>query len=119
MKRLQNFRVYLNQLLNIIFHFQDFKYVDTFGEQLVGKSDPVIVLLTLDASSFIGGKFKVLAREAFEGTGFRPGRLVFGAGNAALLGSAVQVEPRRLGAVYCDNRPKVLFKIDLENDEGK
>ena len=72
-----------------------------------GKSDPVIAVL--DLSSEQPAKVRIL-----EGvpSGWSPG-LVKWVGSG-LVGVAYRTEPRRLGKIYCSNRPSVLFHLSLE-----
>jgi len=83
------------------------KFQEEWGEQMVGKSDPVIAVL--DLSSEQPAQVKVL-----EGvpSGWSPG-LVKWMGDG-LVGVAYRTEPRRLGKVYCSNRPSVLFHLSLD-----
>lgn len=100
--------------LILSFFPQEYRFHEEFGEQLVGKGDPVIAVREEEAGD--GGKFRVVARETFSRLGLRPGRLAW-AGERRLVGAALQIEPRILGAIYCDNRPKRIFVIDLDKDE--
>lgn len=83
------------------------QYVEDFGEQLVGKSQPVIVTLELAT-----GTFKV---EGGFGKNFIPGQLQW-LGDDALVGIFMHSEPNyRLGIIYCSNRPSYIFKLDLSS----
>lgn len=87
------------------------RFKSEFGEQLVGKSDPVIVLLNLETRE----------TETFaptESEGWMPGQILFH-GENSIIGTAVSVNPRPLGVIYCTNRPKVVFKLCLKTKEYK
>jgi len=104
---------------------REFDYVEDWGEQLVGKSQTVVVRLDLDT-----GKATVFSRESFGVEKDNPnvhkvlpddfcvGKLVFGASADVVYGQAVTTAKRRLGFVYCDNRPAHIFKLDM-SDGGK
>ena len=49
---------------------------------------------------------------------FCVGKLVFGPNADVVYGQAVTTAKRRLGFVYCDNRPAHIFKLDM-SDGGK
>jgi hypothetical protein len=36
-----------------------------------------------------------------------------------LVGVAVSNEPRRLGLIYCTNRPSVVFQLSVSEEAGK
>ena len=80
------------------------RYVEEWGEQLVGKADPVIVKLEL-------GSEQPVSCEVVKGveSDYSPGLVRPWAGG--LVGVAYRTTPRRLGKVYCTNRPSVLFHI--------
>ena len=80
------------------------RFVEEWGEQLVGKANPVIVKLDL-------GSEQPVRCEVVKGvdSDYSPGLVRPWAGG--LVGVAYRNTPRRLGKVYCTNRPSVLFHI--------
>ena len=46
------------------------------------------------------------------------GRVVFGATPDIMYGQAVSTAKRRLGFVYCDNRPAHIFRLDASGGGG-
>ncbi len=91
---------------------KEYEYVEEWGEQLLGKSQPVIV--TVDMATY---EVKVADSESI------PDDKSFGElqwiGNDDLVGIAVHNAPYRLGLIYCSNRPMDLFKLDLKSGEYK
>ncbi|TRY64188.1 hypothetical protein TCAL_10786 [Tigriopus californicus] len=85
---------------------QEFRFKDEFGEQMVGQGRPVIVLVDLKTE-------EVKLWDESLPSDWCPGQLQFY--KDALIGMAVKVEPFRLGLVYCSNRPRVIFKLDLNS----
>ena len=78
--------------------------MEEWGEQLVGKADPVIVKLDLSSEQPVS--CEVVAGVAPD---YSPGLVRPWAGG--LVGVAYRTTPRRLGKIYCSNRPSVLFHI--------
>ena len=78
--------------------------MEEWGEQLVGKADPVIVKLDLSSEQPVS--CEVVAGVAQD---YSPGLVRPWAGG--LVGVGYRTTPRRLGKVYCSNRPSVLFHI--------
>jgi len=101
---------------------REYDYVEDWGEQLVGKSQTVIVRLALDS-----GKVDVMARKSFGVEKDNPnvhkilpdnfcvGKIVAGESGSVLYGQAVTTEKRRLGFIYCDNRPSHIFRLDVDS----
>ncbi len=84
---------------------EDFRLRDDLGEQMVGKSEPCVVVVHLEE-----GRFQVLDGEDLFGKGqegrrLLPGQLRFRPGSSQLVGIAVEVGPYYLGLIYCSNRP--------------
>eukprot|EP00092_Neocalanus_flemingeri_P040427 GFUD01044028.1.p1 GENE.GFUD01044028.1~~GFUD01044028.1.p1 ORF type:complete len:711 (-),score=264.14 GFUD01044028.1:62-2194(-) len=82
------------------------EYCEDWGEQMVGKSDPVIVRLGLESE-------QPVQAEVLSGVpaGWSPGLVRWWAGG--VVGVAYRTSPRRLGKVYCSNRPSILFHLTL------
>ncbi len=86
---------------------QEFRYKPTFGEQLAGKHQSVVVTLDL-----ISDKFDVLDTDVFP-EGHHPGQVTF-YGDDTLIGITVDMSAIYLGLVYCSNRPSVIFSLDVQ-----
>ena len=82
----------------------EFQYEEDWGEQMVGKVCPVVVRLGLESE-------QPVSCEVVEGGGadLSPGLVTPWAGG--LVGVAYQTQPRKLGKVYCSNRPALLFHL--------
>lgn len=80
------------------------QYREEWGEQLVGKADPVIVVL--DVTKDQPADVRVLAGVP---AGWSPGLVRWWQGG--VVGVAYKTEPRRLGKVYCSNRTSQLFHL--------
>jgi len=82
-------------------------FKEEWGEQLVGKSSSVIVCLDLTSEQPVSCKI-------LEGVpdNYSPGLIRWWEGGVA--GAAYRTSPRRLGKVYCSNRPSVLFHLTLD-----
>lgn len=89
---------------------QQYRYKDEFGEQLVGQGRPVIVVVNLNTD-------EVKLWDESLPVDWCPGQLQFY--KDTLVGLAVKVEHFRLGLVFCSNRPKVIFSLDLESGEHR
>ncbi len=90
---------------------QEFQYKPTFGEQLVGKHQSVVVLLDL-----ISEKFEVLNTNVFP-KGHQPGQLTFYEDNT-LIGITVDLSAIYLGLIFCSNRPSVIFSLDVQEPKS-
>ena len=78
-------------------HGQEFQYRQEFGEQLVGKSHPIIVSLDIEKDHFAVHDSAVPKQ-------WMPGQLVFYS-RSTLVGIATTSKPFYLGLIYCSNRP--------------
>jgi len=85
------------------------EYQEEWGEQMVGKSNPVIVMLDLKGEQPVDAK-------VLDGVpdGWSPGLVKWWAGG--VVGVAYRTTPRRLGKVYCSNRPSILFHLTLSGE---
>lgn len=81
----------------------EFLYSQDWGEQQVGKSKSVLVIVNLKSL-----EIKVLnikeEKEYFYGSGTW-------ASDGSIIAVAYEVHPRRLGRVYCTNRPSFIVRI--------
>jgi len=80
----------------------EYKYEQDWGEQMVGKVSPVIVRLNLESEMPVQCSIVPGVNEDYS-----PGLVRPWAGG--LVGVAYRNTPRKLGKVYCSNRPSVLF----------
>jgi len=80
----------------------EYAFREEWGEQLVGKSESCLVLLDLASEQPVVAKVLDGVPE-----GWCPALAVFWSGGVA--GVAYRSTPRRLGKVYCSNRPGVVF----------
>jgi len=86
-----------------------FDFRQDWGEQMVGKIDPVVALLDLE--SVQPATIKIL-----EGIpeGWSPGLVRFW--KSGIVGVAYRTTPRKLGKIYCTNRPAILFFLDFQGN---
>jgi len=85
------------------------EFSEDWGEQMVGKTNPVIVILDLESEQPV--KCQVLAGVP---EGWSPGLVKWWEGG--VVGVAYRTSPRRLGKVYCSNRPSVLFHLSMSGE---
>merc|ERR550534_3254506 len=88
----------------------EYKFTQDWGEQMVGKVSPVIV--KLDLTSELPVSCEIVAGVD---DNFSPGKVRPWA--EGLVGVGYRTTPRRLGKVYCSNRPSVLFHIPEGSDK--
>jgi len=82
-------------------------FKEDWGEQLVGKHNPVIVCLDINKEQPVNCKVLDGVPENYS-----PGLIRWWEGG--VVGLAYRTSPRRLGKVYCSNRPAVLFHLTLD-----
>ncbi|XP_060802814.1 acylamino-acid-releasing enzyme isoform X2 [Amyelois transitella] len=85
---------------------EEFIYRQDWGEQLVGKYLSSIVVCEVDTE-------KITVIEGLPQS-WCPGQVRFTPDGKSLVGVAWETEPRRLGLIFCTNRPSVIFKITLD-----
>ena len=85
---------------------REYTFQEEWGEQLVGKSQSVVVVVDLPSLSVD------VLREEFFPDNLSPGQLQW-AGENEIIGIVVDSLPYRLGLIYCTNRPSGLFKLNL------
>ncbi|XP_052759422.1 acylamino-acid-releasing enzyme-like isoform X2 [Galleria mellonella] len=90
---------------------EEFVYRQDWGEQLVGKHLSSIVVCQLQTE-----KFTVL-----EGLpeSWCPGQVSFTPDGKSVVGVAWETEPRRLGLMFCTNRPGYIFSLTLDGKLSK
>ena len=81
----------------------EYKYEQDWGEQMVAKVSPVLVKLWLETEQ------PVDCQVVEAGGEYSPGLVRRWAGG--LVGVGYNTEPRKLGKVYCSNRPAVIFHV--------
>lgn len=88
---------------------EEYTYRDEWGETLVGKHQPVVVVCDLNSELLT-----VLDAIPSE---YSPGQVIWTPDGKGIVGVGWKNEPRRLGLVYCTNRESVIFHLSLENGE--
>lgn len=89
---------------------QEYTYSEEWGEQLIGKSQSVIVTVDLATT-----EVKVIEYLAPDRKHLCPGQLQW-ISNDVLVGVAADTRPYRMGLIYCSNRPIGLFKLNTSTD---
>ncbi|XP_013143023.1 PREDICTED: acylamino-acid-releasing enzyme-like [Papilio polytes] len=90
---------------------EEFIYRQDWGEQLVGKFFSVIVVCKLATET-------VTVLEGLPET-WCPGQVRFAADGRGVLGVAWLTEPRRLGLIFCTNRPSYIFELSFDGKLNK
>ncbi|KAJ0176985.1 hypothetical protein K1T71_006994 [Dendrolimus kikuchii] len=87
---------------------EEFLYRQDWGEQLVGKHLSVIVVCNLETEklSILEGLPHALC----------PGQVRFSPDGRSVVGVAWETEPRRLGLIFCTNRPSFIFVLTLDGN---
>lgn len=77
---------------------------------MVGKIESVVVLYDIESDSI-----KIL-----EGVpeNIFPAQTVWSPDGSHIVGVAMKTNPRKLGCIYCANRPSSLFKLDFNGNYG-
>ncbi|CAH2038013.1 unnamed protein product, partial [Iphiclides podalirius] len=85
---------------------EEFLYRQDWGEQLVGKHLSVVVVCKLATESIT----------VLEGLpeSWCPGQVRFANDGLSVYGVAWETEPRRLGLIFCTNRPSYIFNLTLD-----
>ncbi|EFX83216.1 hypothetical protein DAPPUDRAFT_302099 [Daphnia pulex] len=89
----------------------EYDFVEDWGEQFTGKSQPVICIFKVNWDPF-QSEDCVRILEASEE--WSPGQLIW-CSNNQLAGVAWFHQPRRLEIIYCSNRPSQIFKVDISS----
>ncbi|KAL4719687.1 hypothetical protein ACJJTC_003008, partial [Scirpophaga incertulas] len=85
---------------------EEYVYRQDWGEQLVGKYMSVIVVFKLETE-----KCTILEGLPED---WCPGQVRFSPDGGSVVGVAWCVEPRRLGLIFCTNRPSYIFSLTLD-----
>ncbi|CAG9786385.1 unnamed protein product, partial [Diatraea saccharalis] len=90
---------------------EEYLYRQDWGEQLVGKYLSVIVVCKLQTETCT----------ILEGLpdSWCPGQVRFSPDGQSVVGVAWQTEPRRLGLMFCTNRPSCIFTLTLDGHMKK
>ncbi|KAL0840917.1 hypothetical protein ABMA28_014715 [Loxostege sticticalis] len=90
---------------------EEFVYRQDWGEQLVGKHLSVIVVCRLQTETC----------SVLEGlpASWCPGQVRFAPDGQSVVGVAWETEPRRLGLIFCTNRPSFIFSLSLDGHMRK
>ncbi|XP_026725351.1 acylamino-acid-releasing enzyme-like isoform X1 [Trichoplusia ni] len=90
---------------------EEFLYRQDWGEQLVGKHLSVIVVckLATETLTILDGLPE----------SWTPGQVRFLPDGSGVVGVAWETEPRRLGLIFCTNRPSYIFSLTLDGTMKK
>lgn len=89
----------------LFFQGEEYVYREEWGEQLVGKHQSCLVVCDIESESI-----SVCPGVPPE---YCPGSAVWSP-EGHIVGVCVQSTPRRLGLVYCSNRPSFIFQLTLD-----
>lgn len=87
---------------------EEYLYRQDWGEQLVGKKMSIIVEYDVenDQVDIINGIPEDVC----------PGQVIYAPDGSYLIGVAYNIEPRKLGLIYCTNRPSTIFRLDFNGN---
>ncbi|CAH0579001.1 unnamed protein product [Chrysodeixis includens] len=90
---------------------EEYLYRQDWGEQLVGKHLSVIVVFKLATETLT----------VLDGLpeSWTPGQVRFLPDGSGVVGVAWETEPRRLGLIFCTNRPSYIFSLTLDGTMKK
>ncbi|XP_063533880.1 acylamino-acid-releasing enzyme-like isoform X2 [Cydia strobilella] len=90
---------------------EEYVYRQDWGEQLVGKHLSVVVVCRIESEAF----------SVLEGLpeSCCPGQVRFALDGKSVVGVAWETEPRRLGLIFCTNRPSFIFDLTLDGQLTK
>ncbi|XP_056638015.1 acylamino-acid-releasing enzyme-like [Diorhabda sublineata] len=89
---------------------QEYVYVQDWGEQLVGKK--ISILAQYDIENDVVDILEGVPENIFAA------QPKYAPNGSYIVGVAYQLEPRKLGMVYCANRPSTIFHLDFEGNYG-
>jgi len=92
----------------------EYEFTEDWGEQLVGKSQPVICIFNVNFEPLKNSENPVRVFEP--NNDWSPGQMTW-CSNDQVVGVAWFHHPRRLGLIYCSNRPSKLFKLSLSTGQ--
>ncbi|XP_077282903.1 acylamino-acid-releasing enzyme-like isoform X2 [Arctopsyche grandis] len=84
----------------------EYDYKPEWGEQLVGKHLSSIIMCQLETEAF-----DVID---WIPDSWCPGQVSWSPNGEAIIGVAWETEPRRLGLIFCTNRPSFIFSVTLD-----
>lgn len=85
-------------------------YRQDWGEQLVGKKRSIIAEYHLenDEVEILSGLPEDVC----------PAQVTYSPDGSFVVGVAYKIEPRKLGLIYCTNRPSTIFMLDFSGNYG-
>lgn len=89
----------------------EYDYKPEWGEQLVGKHLSSIIMCQLETEAF-----NVID---WIPDSWCPGQVSWSPNGEAIIGVAWETEPRRLGLIFCTNRPSFIFSVTLDKKYSK
>lgn len=95
----------------LFFQGEEYIYKEDWGEQLVGKYQPVIGICDI----------KLETLQVLQGVppNFSPGQVIWAKNGEGVYGIALDNEPRKLGLIYCTNRKGYVFHLSLKGEFSK
>lgn len=97
---------------NIVYNQgEEYRFTQDWGEQLVGKKVTVIVEYHLEDD-----KVEVLKGVPED---VCVAQVRYSPDGSHVIGVAYDLEPRKLGLIYCSNRNSAIFKLDFAENYGK
>lgn len=94
----------------ILLQGEEYLYIQDWGEQLVGKKYSVLVEYNIenDAAEVLAGIPEDVC----------PAQPIYSPEGDYIVGIGYKTEPRKLGLIYCTNRPSAIFKLDFQGNYG-
>ena len=97
----------MTSIFNIVFQGIEYDYKPEWGEQLVGKHLSSIIVCKLEDESF--DVIDWLPES------WCPGQVMWSPDGMSIIGVAWETEPRRLGLIFCTNRPSFIFSTSTND----
>lgn len=88
---------------------EEYTYRAEWGELLVGKHQPVVVVCDLET--------ELLTQLEAIPPLYSPAQVIWTPDGRGIVGVAWKNEPRRLGLVHCTNRESVIFHLSFSTNE--
>lgn len=90
---------------------EEYLFLQDWGEQLVGKKQSVLVQYDIETDNV----------EVIEGIpeNVCPATPLYSPEGDYVVGVVYKTEPRKLGLIYCTNRPSAIFKVDFQGNYGE
>ncbi|KAJ8978652.1 hypothetical protein NQ317_019088 [Molorchus minor] len=87
---------------------EEYLFTQDWGEQLVGKKRSILAEYDIESDTV-----EILKGIPDDVCIAQP---KYSPDGSYIVGIAYEVEPRKLGVIYCSNRPSTIFKLDLEGN---